>query len=215
MTGRPDVRRLRDGMPSPKNPGDRTKAHRLRAAIKHGQTLQPVDQLWLAEYEGLDAERQQQLSSGGATKDVGASRSARTIKLDIDEKAESIGTGAAAVAAASAALAVKEEGRRLDSLTMHSVDALKEAVAVYRDICLTLANRTEILEATHIEMLGSVRSYYLHAMQAEGALMHKEQDGDPSTAMLIALVAKHLGIDVPAGALPAGKKRTPPNGAAA
>ena len=179
-------------MPNPKNPGERTKAHRLRQAIRHGQKLQPVDQLWLEEYEEND--RKRQAHQAGAP-DVGASRSARKIQLAIDEQGESVGTGNAAVAGAMAALAAKEEGRRLDSLTLHSIDVLKEAVAVYRDMCLMLRERTEVLEHTHIEMLTSVRQHFIAATQAEGALLQRDAEAKPEDQLLTMLMAKYLGVD--------------------
>lgn len=206
--------------PDPRNPGDRAKAFRLRKA-RDAKTLGTVDALWLADYE----ERQRRpppgaAPSNGQSKNRGRSKSARTVEFKMQEAAEAEGEGTAAATAAGAALQAREEGRRLDNLTMVSVDALREAVAVYKDVCLTLRERTEILEQTHIEMLQTVRGYYLHAMQAEGALLTKESEGDPSTAMLIALVAKHLGIDVPPGAAAAAaaaaarKGKRPPNGVA-
>jgi hypothetical protein len=210
-------------VPDPKNPGDRTKAHRFRRALKAGQTLQPVDQLWFEEYEEkASAGRQQQAAITGAV-DVGASRKTRTISLDIDEQAESVGTGSAAIAAASAALVAKEEGRRLDALLINAVDAMKMSADINRQTALMLredygalfellSRRTEILESTHIEMLQAVHGYYRHAMEAEGALVAKESEGDPSTAMLIQLLSQHLGVQIPAGALPPSKKRLPPNG---
>jgi hypothetical protein len=212
-------------MPDPGNQGDRAKAYRLRKAIDGGKNVPDVDRLWLAEYDENGARRQRTkpgaaaaAAAAAASKHHGRSRSGREIKFELKEAAEAEGTGNAAATAAGLALHAKEEGRRLDSLTINAVDALKEACAVYKDICLTLRERTEILESTHIEMLQSVRGYYIHAMQAEGALMNKETEGDPSTAMLIALVAKHLGIDVPAGAAAAAArrgKRPPANGTAA
>lgn len=177
--------------------------------------MQPIDQLWFDEYEAS----QRKSNGEPKSKHYGRSRSARKIDLKIEEAAEAEGEGSAA-AAAAAALQAREEGRRLDHLTLGSIEALREAVAVYKDVCLTLKERAEILEGTHIEMLQTVRGYYLHAMQAEGALLSKESEGDPSTAMLIALVAKHLGIEVPAGtaavaaAAARGKRRPPPNGVA-
>jgi hypothetical protein len=199
-------------MADPKNPGDRTKAHRFRRAIKAGQKLQPVDELWLSEYEEKDSRRQH----ANGSPDVGASRSGRKINFQMEEQAEAVGTGTAAAAAASAALAAKEEGRRLDSLTINSVDALKEACAVYKDICLTLRDRTEILEQTHVEMLLSVRAHFLAATQAESALVQKDAEGDPAKDLLTMLLAKHLGIPIEglkaAASLPA-TRRPPPNGA--
>jgi hypothetical protein len=182
--------------------------------------LQPVDRLWLEEYEEKDRTRR---PHAAAATDVGASRKSRTISLDIDEHAEAVGTGSAAVTAASAALVVKEEGRRLDSLLMNAIDAMKLSADINRQTALMLredygalfqliTERTQVLEATHIEMLQTVRAHFLHATQIEGELMNKESEGDPSTAMLYAMIAKHLGIEVPAGKLPAMGKRPPPNG---
>src|SRR5258708_1884711 len=137
-------------MPDPSNAGDRAKAYRLRKLAKRSK-LMPVDALWLAEYQ----ENQKKTDEKRGGPDFGASRarSGRRIKLDVEEHAESESIGTGAAAAAAAALAAKEEGRRLDSLTIESVNALKEACAVYRDVCLSLKERTEVLEATHIAML--------------------------------------------------------------
>ena len=207
-------------MPDPKNPGDRVQAHKLRARQKQG-ALEPVHALWLAEYEEKQ-QKQRQHASGAP--DVGASRSSRKISLDIDENAEAIGTGNAAVTAASAALVVKEEGRRLDALLLTAVDAMKLSADINRQTALMLredygalfellSKRTEILEATHIEMLHTVRTHFLSATQMEGALMNKDAETDPSMAMLVALIAKQLGVDVPVGVLPGVVgKRPPPNG---
>src|SRR5258706_8850006 len=144
-------------MPDPANQGDRAKAYRLRKLAKRTK-LPNVDALWLGEYDEKAKARAK------FTGDVGGSRrrSGRRVKLDIEEheEAEAVGTGAAAQAAA-AALMAKEEGRRLDSLTVESVAALKEAVATYREVCLSLNERYEIMEDTHIELLGSVREPYL------------------------------------------------------
>ncbi len=204
-------------MPDPKNAGDRAKAYRLRKSLQRREKVADIDQLWLAEYEEKDPKAR----ASEGSKHHGRSRSGRQIKFELQEAAESEGTGNAAAIAAGAALAAKEEGRRLDSLTINSVDALKEACAVYKDICLTLKERMEILEGTHIEMLQSVRGYYIHAMQAEGELIRRdserENETDPATAMVVDMLAKKFGIDPMAAQLAAAraKKRPPLNGAAA
>jgi hypothetical protein len=205
-------------MPDPKNPGDRAKAYRLRKALQRRENVADVDKLWLAEYE----EKSAPPKGAAASKHHGRSRSGRRVSFELEEAAESEGTGNAAAVAAGAALAAKEEGRRLDALTINAVDSLKEACAVYKDICLTLRERTEILEATHIEMLQTVRGYYIHAMEAEGALIQRERDaaneGDPSTAMIVDLLSKHFGLDPKAAQLAAAraaaKRRPPLNGVA-
>jgi hypothetical protein len=172
-------------MPNPSNAGDRAKAYRLRKLAKRTK-LMPVDALWLAEYE----ENQQQ-----KPKDVGASRSrsGRRIHLDVEEhaEAESVGTGAAA-AAAAAALAAKEEGRRLDSLTIESVGALKEAVGVYRDMCLSMRRRMESLEEIHIEMLDAVRTQYLARTQAEINAMEASSAGGDAMTKMAETMLPHL-----------------------
>lgn len=210
-------------MPDPKNAGDRAKAYRLRKALQRRENVADIDRLWLAEYEEKDPKRLASEGGGGASKHHGRSRSGRQIKFELQEAAESEGTGNAAAIAAGAALQAKEEGRRLDFLTINSVDALKEACAVYKDICLSLRQRMEILEATHIEMLQTVRGYYIHAMEAEGALIARDNEAasevDPSTAMVVDMLAKHFNLDPKAAQLAAARaaksaKRPPLNGAA-
>jgi hypothetical protein len=195
----------------PHNAGDAAKAYRLR---KRKDQLGPVDRLWLAEYE---EKQEQDRERKRDAKDVGASRSGRRIKLDVEEHAEAMGTGTAAAAAASAALVAKEEGRRLDSLTINAVDALKEACAVYKDICLSLRERAEVLEATHVAMLEGVREHFAARTEAEMALVQQEQSGDPAKDLLIMMIAKKLGIPVdyiPPGAGGPSRRRPPANGAA-
>lgn len=179
----------------PKNPGQRTKAHRLRSKLRDGKALDPVDQLWLAEYE--EADRNRRSTVNGTTPNIGASRKARTINLAIDEQAESVGTGEAAVTAASAALAAKEEGRRLDALTMHSTDALKEACAVYRDMCLMLKDQVELMMNAVTESMVTSRTHYLARAEMEAAMVMQQQQqaGNPADEMLMAIAAKHFGVD--------------------
>jgi len=166
-------------MPDPNNPGDRAKAYRLRKLAKKGP-LPPIDTLWLSQYDDGRAKSRQRAA------DVGASRrsSGRKINLQVEEheEAEAVGTGAAAWAAA--ALAAREEGRRLDSLTIESVGALKEAVACYREVCLSMKDRLEILEDSHVDMLEAVRTQYLARTQAEiNALESASGDGDAMTKL--------------------------------
>ncbi len=203
--------------PDPNNPSHRTKAHKLRAARKHGQTLAEVDALWLSDYE-----EKQQRPPGQSH---GRSKSARRVveHREIEEAAEAEGTGpTAAAAAVGAALQSREEGRRLDSLTEKSVLALKEACGVYKDICLSMAERLQILEQTHIEMLFSVRAHFMAATGAEAALMQRDAETDPAKDMLTMLLAKHLGIPIeglraaaalPQPPRPRPRPRPPANGA--
>jgi len=197
----------------PKNPGDRTRAHRLRRQLRDGKKLETTDALWLGEYE----EKQR---DPGPSKNFGASQSKshRRISLDLDEGSESqaVGTGNAAASAvqlAANALATKEEGKRLDSLLMGAMDAMRASADINRQTALMLredygaifqllSERTEVLERTHIAMLQSVNKHYLDATAMEGQLMQQQQEGDPAKDLLTMLLAKHLGVPLPAGFAP-------------
>lgn len=174
-------------MPDPANPGDRTKANRLRKAEKAG-TIGDIDRLWLADYNEKKAKNR-------TAEAFGASRSERTIKVDVHEKAEAIGTGSAA---AAAALAAREEGRRLDFLTSESVSALKEACAVYKDVCLSLKERLEIIETAHVSMMEATRTSYLRSAELEAelatAVRSREGDADPSDGLLTEILKNHFGL---------------------
>lgn len=150
--------------------------------MRKKKTLPAVDALWLAEYDEEAEKAKRARRSLEAGKDMGASRSGRRVQLDIQEEAESVGTGSAAAVAAAAALQAKEEGRRLDALTINAVDALKEAVEVYKSICISLRERTEVLESVHVEMLQSVRASYVRETETELALMEAQRNGEGGVA---------------------------------
>lgn len=195
------MRAFRNGnpVPNPANPGDRTKANRLRKAEKAG-TITDIDRLWLDDYN----EKKSQNKTS-----YGASRSARRVKFEMDESAESVGTGTAASTAAAAALAAREEGRRLDFLTSESVSALKEAVAVYKDVCLSLKERLEIIENAHVSMMETTRVSYLRSAQMEAELAAALRSGGgedaESTQLLTQILTNHFGLG---GRGPAGTTHT-------
>jgi hypothetical protein len=182
----------------PSLPAHRTKAHKLRALQKAG-TIDPTDALWLHDYE--DKQKR--------SKNYGSSRSAREVNatFHMKEAAEAEGTGSAAIAAASAALVAKEEGRRLDALLLNAVDAMKASAEINRQTALMLKEdygsifelmirRTEVLEQTHIEMLQTVRTHHLAATQLEGALIQREAEAKPEDQLLMMLMSKYLGVPV-------------------
>lgn len=190
--------------PDPKNPSHRTKAFKLRRAARNGQQLAAVDALWLSDYE----EKQQRAKKAAAAPtERGRSKSARRLRVELDEAAEAEGEGpTAAAAAVGAALAVKEEGKRLDALLLNSVESMKASAEINRETALMiredygamfriLSRRAEVLEQTHIEMLQSVRQHFLHATQIEGALMQRDSEGKPEDQLLLMLLAKQLGVD--------------------
>lgn len=139
---------------NPKNPGHRTKASKIRTRIRAGAQVTPEEAAWLADYE----EEQRR------PKDVGGSRSERII--NIEERSEAVGTGAAAEVAAAAAM-TREEGRRLDYLLQGSVNALMKAVETYKSVTETLLERTLAMEEVHMGMLGTIREQYIARTQAE------------------------------------------------
>lgn len=175
----------------PKNPGNRTKAHKLRRALAAGQTLQPIDALWLDEYEAS------QKKSNGEPKHYGRSRSGRKIDLHVEEAHEAEGEGSPGAAAAGA-LAAREEGRRLDSLTIHSTDALKEACGIYRDMCLMLKDQVELMMGAVTESMITARTHYLARAETEAAMIEAQnaQHGNPADELLMMLAAKHLGLPI-------------------
>lgn len=175
----------------PRNPGNRTKASKLRRALEAGQTLQPIDKLWFDEYEAS------QKKSNGQPKNYGKSRSARKIDLHVEEAAEAEGHGDAATPAALA-LQAREEGRRLDSLTTNSTIALKEACDVYKDMCLMLKDQVELMMTAVTESMIMARTEYLARAQVEAQLIGREnaERGNPADEMMMAIVANKLGIDL-------------------
>lgn len=207
-------------MPDPKNPGDRVKASKFRTALARGQKLDPVDRLWFDEYEQQTARETKARASG---EDYGRSKSARRVRLEVDEAAEAEGTGSAA---AAAALAAREEGRRIDSLALGSQNTMREACEIYKDICLTLKENFEILSDAVVQSMTSQRAHYLAAGEMELALRQAQtgdQGSDPAQEMIMLLLAKQLGLApeemtpvraAAAAAAAKGKgKRPPPNGA--
>jgi len=166
-------------MDHPPNPGERTRAYRLRAKLRKGEELDPADLLWLTEYDARQAGTR------------GASASERII--NIEERAMSVGTGAAAEAAAAAAVA-REEGRRIDYLTKSGMEALVHACDMHRRMAEAMLRRTEVLEEVHLAMLDSVREQYLARTQAEVNAIGAEESGEGDIkAMLTSLLAQRLG----------------------
>jgi hypothetical protein len=201
-------------MPNARSQGDRAKAYRLRKLDRKGE-LGPVDKLWLAEYEEEREKWEKERQARSRPINVGASKKKRRLRVELDEEAEAAGTGNAAALAAGA-LAAKEEGRRLDFLTTESVAALKEACRVYRSICLSLRERTEILEETHVQLLMSVREHAIKRSEAETQLLTQASE-DPANSLLMMLASRVLGVPItglPPGGPPGNgappRRRAPP-----
>lgn len=158
-----------DPDPNPKRPGHRTKAARLRGKVRSGVTLSPEEIEWLGAYEA------QQRATATSTAPFGASASERIIQ--IEERAASVGSGAAAEAAAMGALA-KEEGRRVDNLVRAGIDSMHRACQLYESMARTMLARMQALEDVHLGMLDAVREHYMARTEAEAEVIRSEADND-------------------------------------
>jgi hypothetical protein len=142
---------------NPPTPSERTRAAKLRLALKAGRVLALDDVAWLEQYE------QGQQAHAEA---IGASQS-RRIEYS-EEETQAIGTGDAAIAAAGMAAATREEGRRLDSMLAVSMSAMSRAFDMSLRMCDLMANRNEKLEGAHVRMMEAMRGHYLARVEAEG-----------------------------------------------
>jgi hypothetical protein len=204
----------------PHNAGDAAKAYRLR---KKKDQLGPIDRLWLADYD-----EKQEKEKAARSKNRGRSASARTVEFKMEEASASEGEGNAAAVAAGA-LVAREEGRRLDALTMNALDGYKQLVADQRAFIMEIRRNERVAqlrvanyEATHVAMLNGVRDHFAARTEAEIALMHEQEqptEGDPAKDLLLMMIAKKLGIPMqeylpaPPGQHPFKRRRPPPNGA--
>lgn len=193
------------GEPDPANGGDRAKATRLRRQKRDG-TIGAADLVWIDQYE---AAREKNHRDRVRAADVGASQSkssgVKTVEFKMHEEradeAQAIGSGSAASVAAGA-LVAREEGRRIDSLLQGAIDAstdarnhLVEAVKVYRSVCISMRDRLEILEKSHVETWDSNRRAMLARTEAEIVSMRKDAEGDEdrgAEAMFERILARYF-----------------------
>ena len=161
-----------------KNPGNRTKAYRLRGKVKKGEDVTAEEAAWLADYEKAQA--------------MGASAS-RKVTYSEEEHA-AVGTGSAAEMAAAGVLA-REEGRRFDYLLTAGIDALMKACEMYRQMAGQCLERTGQMEDVHMSMLGSVREHYIARVGAEADALRaaaEAEQADPTQALLAILMQRML-----------------------
>jgi len=195
----------------PGSPADRTRAYRIRRALRKDEDdVPPDDKEWLRAYEAAQVSK-------------GASRSHRVSYTE--ESAEAAGTGeAAAYAAAMAAPKLaKEEGRRIDNLIaaviQATVAANKNTQAAYDQILRSnqqLLERNAQLEHVHLGMLEAIRTGHLARTEAEAELIRKEaesagEDGDMASGVIaqlmpvvLAEIAKRQQV---AAGVPSGGKK--------
>lgn len=136
-------------------PADRSRAYRLRTAIKNGQEIDDDDDEWLNDYTAKARE---------ATQPSRAAKASKVMHYE-EHAAEATGDGAAtALAAGSWA---REEGRRIDSLIAVGLGAMQNACNIYHQICVDLMNRTAMSEKAQLDLTLSIREHYLARTQAE------------------------------------------------
>jgi hypothetical protein len=136
-------------------PADRSRAYRLRSALKSGQEIEPDDDEWLNEYTA---------KANASTQPSRAAKASKVMHYE-EHAAEATGDGAAtALAAGSWA---REEGRRIDSLIAVGLGAMQNACNIYHQICVDLMNRTAMSEKAQLDLTLSIREHYLARTQAE------------------------------------------------
>jgi len=192
----------------PGSPADRTRAYRIRRALKKDPDEVPQeDKEWINAYEAAQVSK-------------GASRSHRVSYTE--ESAEAAGTGdAAAYAAAMAAPQLaKEEGRRIDNLIaaviQATVAANKNTQAAYDQILRSnqqLLERNAQLETVHLGMLEAIRTGHIERTKAEAELIMKEaesagEDNDVASGVIAQLMPVVLAEIAKRQGLPTGDKKT-------
>lgn len=197
-------------------PAHRTKAAKIRKALKTGAKVTEIDQLWLADYE-------EKTAAGDNPGSYGRSASKKKVHRQetIEEEQAAEGTGTAAAHAAGMVLMTREEGRQLDKVLTIGVDALKAAVDVYKKAFEDLAaDRIEDRKAMR-ELMGAVREAFVSEAEAQAALVEqqaqhdaeeKAKGGDETQALALTLLAKHLGVDLDTLAAGAAAPKKPANG---
>jgi hypothetical protein len=142
-------------MPNEFTPADRSRAYRLRSALKSGQEIEPDDDEWLNDYTA---------KANASTQPSRAAKASKVMHYE-EHAAEATGDGAAtALAAGSWA---REEGRRIDSLISVGLGAMQNACNMYHQMCVDLMHRTAQSEKAQTELMLSIREHYLARTQAE------------------------------------------------
>jgi hypothetical protein len=160
-----------DGEIVPTNPGNRTKAARIRRKVAAGDQATPEEIAWLDEYE------QAQRKTGSSSR--AASRSSKLVHIEESNEsaAESHGEGTTAYVAASAAM-VREEGRRLDFLASAGLNAMNMAFGRVLEMNKQLLERNEALETAHVDLMNAVTKGHLDLTAAEIENMRTQHEAE-------------------------------------
>lgn len=154
----------------PANPGNRTKAARLRRRAAANVPLSPEETAWLDEYD--QAQRQT-----GSARAASKSRKLTHIEEESESAAESHGPGSVAFVAATAA-ATREEGRRLDFLASAGLQAFNMAFGRVLEMNKQLLERNLALEESHVALMNVVTQSHVDLTAAQIETMKIEAEAE-------------------------------------
>ncbi len=179
-------------IPDPKNPNHRARAHKLRAAVRRGQTLAEDDAAWLNDYEAA------QTTKAGEPKFASGHR-----VFHMEESATDASGDAAAVAASAPAVS-RNEGRRLDYILDLMLRSQMNVATMWERMAGQMIQRNAQLEEVHLAMLDAVREHYLARIEAEAenTLLKPEEKPDMIEEMargMMGALAERQGVKMPKG----------------
>jgi len=154
---------------------ERSKANRIRLKVKQFQELTPDETAWIEAYEA-------RTKGAAAAPDVGASQAATRKVSYVEEEtaASSVGTGSAAetaaAAATGAALVVREEGKRLDSVLALAMNIMTRSVDTYEKMVKQMLSEREQDGKLQRSLLETVRIQYIARAEAEAELIHADAE---------------------------------------
>lgn len=135
---------------------DRSKAYRLRMALKAGQPIDNDDDAWLDDYTA---------KANAGTSPNRATKSSRVMHF---EETDACAEGESASTALAAGWQAREEGRRYDALLNVGISAMKDACLMYHQMCKDLLARTAQLEKAQLDLTTSLSEQFLARTKAEG-----------------------------------------------
>jgi hypothetical protein len=170
------------------NPGQRTKAYRLRAKVKEGDSLSGEEAAWLSDYEA--AQRREGPTAQART--AAKSRKLTHIEEESESASEAIAPpGSVAFVAASAAVA-REEGRRLDFLASAGLSAFQAAFDRVLKMNQQLLDRNQSLEEAHVQLINAVTKGHMDLTAAQIETMQIEAEADANGSDSVAGMVKQF-----------------------
>lgn len=151
----------------PETHADRSRAARIRLKLKQYMEVAPEDLAWLEAYEAR---------TKGADMGASVAASREVTYTERETAAAAVGTGAAAETAAGAAMLVREEGKRLDTILSLGMNCLVRSVETYERMVKQLLAEREQDAKLQRTLLESVRTHYVARAEAEADLIHAEAE---------------------------------------